>query len=556
MARTFDGANDLLVTSAGATTGTTFGTFAVIMRRNSTAYNSLVFLHTSTPTGIYGLLIEDNASGNQLELATASASRFSTFTVVNADGWVLVAGGKATGTTTPRFHKYVYSTNAWTHENGGGTLANASGTVNNVRFGEWEGVDDFGGDIAAVAMWKRNLSDAEVETLPHSVMAWHATAPTAFWLFDQSLTTQAVIDLTGGGANQSSLTGTTVSTNSTPLSYGMVRAPATVAAASVDATAFPDPVALTIAVPAPTLSAGSTPTPATVTATTAVPTATLSAGSSTTPATVAATMAVPTPAAGVGTTVTPATVAATFAVPTPTTSADSSVTPATVAAVVAVPTPVISAGASTTPATVALTTAVPTPNVTAGSTASPAAVAATLAVPAPVLAASSTASPAVVAATLAAPTPTVAAGSTATPAVVPLVIDIPTPAIQAGGNATVQPATVALTIAVPTPSVSAAASVTPATVAAVVSVPAPTLTASGTAEPAVVPLVFTIPTPAASEFIPATYGAHPVLATASVGPPNTTGTEDERWLTTSATRYPSATRSTTPTVSSQTPPSP
>lgn len=221
MARTFDGANDLIVTSAGATTGTTFGTFAVIMQRNSTAYNSLVFLHTSTPTGIYGMLIEDNASGNQLELATAANSRFSTFTVVNADGWVLVAAGKATGSATPRFHKYVYSSNSWTHENGGGTLANASGTVNNVRFGEWEGIDDFGGDLAVAAMWKRNLADGEVELLAHSLTAWHASAPTALWTFDQSATTQNVLDLTGGGANQSSLTGTSVSSSSVPVfSYG------------------------------------------------------------------------------------------------------------------------------------------------------------------------------------------------------------------------------------------------------------------------------------------------------------------------------------------------
>lgn len=49
-------------------------------------------------------------------------------------------------------------------------------------------------------------------------------------------------------------------------------------------------------------------------------------------------------------------------------------------------------------------------------------------------------------------------------------------------------------------------------------------------------------------------GAYPVLVTASTDHPITTGTEDERWLTTSATRYPSATRSMTLPVSSRTPP--
>jgi len=50
------------------------------------------------------------------------------------------------------------------------------------------------------------------------------------------------------------------------------------------------------------------------------------------------------------------------------------------------------------------------------------------------------------------------------------------------------------------------------------------------------------------------YGALPVLVTASAAHSETTGTEDERWLTTSATQSPYVTRSTTQPVSSRTPP--
>lgn len=50
------------------------------------------------------------------------------------------------------------------------------------------------------------------------------------------------------------------------------------------------------------------------------------------------------------------------------------------------------------------------------------------------------------------------------------------------------------------------------------------------------------------------YGALPVLVTASAAHSETTGTEDERWLTTSATQSPCVTRSTAQPVSSQTPP--
>jgi hypothetical protein len=81
--------------------------------------------------------------------------------------------------------------------------------------------DFFGGDIAAAGMWGRVLSDAEVELLTFTLIGWHAAVPTALWHLDQSATTQGVSDLTGGGANQSALTGTTVSTNSVPLfNYG------------------------------------------------------------------------------------------------------------------------------------------------------------------------------------------------------------------------------------------------------------------------------------------------------------------------------------------------
>jgi hypothetical protein len=223
-ARTFDGASDNVICEAGATTATTFGTFAAIIKRNSTALNGIVALHNSAPNFIVGLEILDHASGDFAVYGSASGDINSAFTVTNADGWILLVCGKATGTATPRFHKYVYSTDTWTHSNGGGTLANTSGTVDNVKFGmAGAGTGaDFAGDLAVSAVWKnRQLTDTEVEQLAFSLMGWHATTPTALWVFDQSATTQNVIDLTGGAANQRSTTGNVVSTNSVPVfSYG------------------------------------------------------------------------------------------------------------------------------------------------------------------------------------------------------------------------------------------------------------------------------------------------------------------------------------------------
>jgi len=225
--RTFDGANDSLHCAVGGLSAMTYGSFAAIIKRNGTTYHNIMTLHNSTGTSRGGLEIENNADGNHLTYQYDGGFVMSnTITVVNADGWVLVATAKsATGTAVVRCSKYVYSTGTWTHENSNGsaladfTSPGGSGTM---RFGEWEGSDDFGGDIAVAACWSgRGLSDAEVENLAYSMQGWHASAPTAMWIFDQAATTQALDDLTGGGANQSALTGTTVSTNSLPgFTYG------------------------------------------------------------------------------------------------------------------------------------------------------------------------------------------------------------------------------------------------------------------------------------------------------------------------------------------------
>jgi hypothetical protein len=144
-----------------------------------------------------------------------------TLTVLATDGWVLIATGKATGTATPRAHKYRYDTNAWTHENHFDGIANstAPGSDGTVRFGEMAASSFFIGDMLLLGLWNYKLSDAEVETLPFTLQAWLTTQtpPVGLWLLDQSATTQNVIDITGGGANQSLLTGTAVATNHPPV---------------------------------------------------------------------------------------------------------------------------------------------------------------------------------------------------------------------------------------------------------------------------------------------------------------------------------------------------
>lgn len=233
MARTLDGVDDRIRCSPGALSNYTFGTVLLVMRRDSTAWNGLVVGHDGGGTSLWGLELGPSAGvDNRLFYLSNGNSSKSTFTLTNADGYVLAGGGKATGTAAPRMHKYVYSTNTWTHEDGDTALANNTGTTAVVALGDWELSDFLAGDIAVAAVWKRQLTDAEVEALAHSLTAWYASAPDALWVADQVATSMAVPDLTGGGANQSSITGTTVAATSAPLGYGFeVGVPQSVAAA-------------------------------------------------------------------------------------------------------------------------------------------------------------------------------------------------------------------------------------------------------------------------------------------------------------------------------------
>jgi hypothetical protein len=158
-------------------------------------------------------------TSNQIEYSIGTGSSHGTTTAVAADGWMLLAASKNTGTVAARLHKYKFSTNAWVHEDGTATLANPGTPTANAWIGSSPASYD--GDIAIVGVWNAVLSDAQVEALPFSLASWFQVTPKGIWLLDQQATAQKVRDLTGNGANESALTGSTVSTSSVPIfSYG------------------------------------------------------------------------------------------------------------------------------------------------------------------------------------------------------------------------------------------------------------------------------------------------------------------------------------------------
>lgn len=182
--------------------------------------------------GAQGVVVTVGAQGGPLwvlyrEPTTISAfngttgGATSTTTLLAADGWAFVGFTKSAGNTKARFHIYKYGTNTWTHEDSGTSQNDATPAGSSAIGATTGGGSPWDGDIAIAGAYAANLTDAQVERMPFDLNAWFQVQPNGLWLLDQSAVTQNVADLTGNGANQTALTGTTVAARSVPIfTYG------------------------------------------------------------------------------------------------------------------------------------------------------------------------------------------------------------------------------------------------------------------------------------------------------------------------------------------------
>lgn len=219
MARTFDGVDDKITLSLGAL-GFSFGpgTVAAIVRWVTSGGTDTIF---SVGTGSTGFAFGYNPASISLE-AVVDSSGSTSGQALTSGSWYLVAMTKDTGTVAPRLHRYDYAANTHSHVNGGSTLANTT-PATQAQIGERFSASAlyWSGDIAVVGCWNVVLTDAQVEAMAFSLLAWYQVQPKGLWVLDQASTGMKVNDLTGGGANESSLVGTAVGTTSVPVfSYG------------------------------------------------------------------------------------------------------------------------------------------------------------------------------------------------------------------------------------------------------------------------------------------------------------------------------------------------
>lgn len=215
MARTFNGtSSDIIKCAIGAAGVNAPATWAAVAKKAADAVTGVLVRQCGTGTLTYGGLQYNTT--NNLRYFGASGTASSAFTVLQSEGWLVAAGSKATGSATPRFHKQVVSTGVWTHSDGDIAVTDTAVTSGTIWLGANNAPFQFQGDLAAAACWNYVLSDVQVEQLGISFLHWLRLAPSGMWLLDQASTATAVTDLTGGGADQTSVAGTAVVTQPNP----------------------------------------------------------------------------------------------------------------------------------------------------------------------------------------------------------------------------------------------------------------------------------------------------------------------------------------------------
>jgi hypothetical protein len=215
VARSFNGSSSISLSSLAGGTGLPEMTAVAIAQLTSGA--STVYALADSNSTNYGVRV----AGTSFQFRGGGGGGFyspSSTITVPLSTWCLFAITKTAGTTPFRFHLYNYGTDTWTRGNSSATTAtfdlSATPLIGDNGVGPWVG------DIAASAVFSQALTDDQIGSLPYALSSWISLSPIGMWVLDQQATTQAVVNWAGLGANQVSLTGTTVSTGSVPtLSY-------------------------------------------------------------------------------------------------------------------------------------------------------------------------------------------------------------------------------------------------------------------------------------------------------------------------------------------------
>lgn len=157
---------------------------------------------------------------------TVGGTFHSTMAYTAGDGWRLDIWTKPNGTGQVRGHSALMSGGGWSHADYGDSgdapaVAPATKVLVGRHFTDSAALN---ADIAAIAIVQSNWSDAAIEAgnLTTGLSAWETLIgadPAVMWAFNQADVADPVLDLTGGGADQTWRWGTTVAADPPGFSY-------------------------------------------------------------------------------------------------------------------------------------------------------------------------------------------------------------------------------------------------------------------------------------------------------------------------------------------------
>ncbi len=211
--------SDELSCAVGALSGMTYGTYVLLVERLEVdVAHTIIAPHTAGGTG--SGLRATWSQFNDTALVDGAGSPSNVAGLGAANVARILVWRKAPATATPRLSAYNASTAAWKHGNGHAAIGDgtAPGVDGTIRFG----IGQFTGRgyfrIGAAAAWANLVKwppdpdgDAAIEASGlDAYQAWINNSPSAAWRFSQDDTATAVVDDTGGGADQTALIGTTV----------------------------------------------------------------------------------------------------------------------------------------------------------------------------------------------------------------------------------------------------------------------------------------------------------------------------------------------------------
>jgi hypothetical protein len=171
---------------------------------------SLLIRCTGSTIGV----IEGLASGSRNWTVHSDTGKWYTtndftagFGSTNNNNWLHIGWSKASGSAAVRWHQAVHNGTSWgAYTHGNGATEGDGSTIDTITLGL--AFQRMAANFAACALYGSALSDGAFEALGTSSMAtWMAAAPGAAWQGNASAVS-GILDLTGGGADLTTLVGT------------------------------------------------------------------------------------------------------------------------------------------------------------------------------------------------------------------------------------------------------------------------------------------------------------------------------------------------------------